>query len=82
MDTRLFPGARRPGREADHSLPSSSEERMSGATPPLPNTPLWRGSRLRHRDYFTFIFTLPVTIPVETCCSKIFLFFSMNGHAA
>jgi hypothetical protein len=28
---------------------------MSGAIPPLPNTPPWRGAHLKHRDNFTFI---------------------------
>jgi hypothetical protein len=27
---------------------------MHGAIPPLPNTPLWRGAHLKHRDNFTF----------------------------
>jgi len=27
---------------------------MSGAIPPLPNTPSWRGAQLKHRDNFTF----------------------------
>jgi hypothetical protein len=27
---------------------------MSGETPPLPNTPSWRGAQLKHRDNFTF----------------------------
>jgi hypothetical protein len=27
---------------------------MSGAIPPLPNTPSWRGAQLKHRDLFTF----------------------------
>jgi hypothetical protein len=31
---------------------------MSGAIPPLPNTPSWRGAQLKHRDNFTFTFTL------------------------
>jgi len=26
---------------------------MRGAIPPLPNTPSWRGSQLKHRDKFT-----------------------------
>jgi hypothetical protein len=30
---------------------------MSGAIPPLPNTPPWRGAQLKHRDNFTYIFT-------------------------
>jgi len=29
---------------------------MSGAVPPLPITPSWRGTQLKHRDNFTFIF--------------------------
>jgi hypothetical protein len=32
---------------------------MSGATPPLPNTPSWRGGQLKkHWDNFTFTFEL------------------------
>jgi hypothetical protein len=27
---------------------------MSGAIPPLPNTPSWRGAQLKHTDNFTF----------------------------
>jgi hypothetical protein len=30
---------------------------MSGAIPPLPNTPSWLGAQLKHRDNFTFTFT-------------------------
>jgi hypothetical protein len=26
---------------------------MSGAIPPLPNTPSWRGAHLKHSDNFT-----------------------------
>jgi hypothetical protein len=32
----LTPGIKRPGREADHSSPSSAEVNMPEATPPLP----------------------------------------------
>jgi hypothetical protein len=31
---------------------------MSGATPPLPNTPSWRGAQLKHRDTFSFTGTI------------------------
>jgi hypothetical protein len=31
---------------------------MSGAIPLLPHTPFWRGAQLKHRDSFTFTFTL------------------------
>jgi hypothetical protein len=34
------------------------DQRMSGAIPPLPNTPSWCGAQLKHRDNFTFPFTL------------------------
>jgi hypothetical protein len=27
---------------------------MRGVTPPLPNTPSWRGAQLKHRGNFTF----------------------------
>jgi hypothetical protein len=33
---------KRPGREADHSPPSSAEVKNSGATHPLPHTSSWR----------------------------------------
>jgi hypothetical protein len=52
-------GVRRPGREADHS-PSSSAEVKEWVELYLhpTNTPSWRGAQLKHRDNFTFIFTL------------------------
>jgi hypothetical protein len=31
---------------------------MSGAVPPFPNTPSWRGAQLKRRDNFTYNFTL------------------------
>jgi hypothetical protein len=51
-------GVNRPGREADHSPPSSAEvkqwvERYFHS----PNTPSWRGAQLNHADNFTFTFT-------------------------
>jgi len=57
--TKWIPGAlslgvKLPGREADHSPPSNAMSRMCGAMPPFPNTPLWRGSQLKHRVNFTF----------------------------
>jgi hypothetical protein len=33
----ISPGAKRPGREADHSPPSSAEVKNGGAIPPLPH---------------------------------------------
>jgi hypothetical protein len=34
----------RPGREADHSLPSSAEVKNSGVIPPLPRTTSWHSA--------------------------------------
>jgi len=54
---------------------------MSGAIPPLPNEPSWRGAQLKRRDNFTFNFTtvnaynlldLGYTLPVHL------LLFSVN----
>jgi hypothetical protein len=53
----LSMGVKQPRREAHHSPPSSDVgQRKSGAIPPLPNTPSWRGAQLKHRDNFTFTF--------------------------
>jgi hypothetical protein len=38
---------------------------MSGTIPQLPNTPLWRGAQLKHRDNFTFTFTFYSTLLTE-----------------
>jgi hypothetical protein len=37
-------GANVPGREADHSPPSSSEVKNDGAMPPLPTPSSWSGA--------------------------------------
>jgi hypothetical protein len=41
----LYPGVKRPAREADHSPPSSAEVKNGGAIPPLPHVFL-----IKHRD--------------------------------
>jgi hypothetical protein len=49
-------GVKRPGREADHSPPSSDEVK-EGVELYLhsPNTPSWHGAQLKeHRDNFIF----------------------------
>jgi hypothetical protein len=33
---------------------------MSGAIPPLPNTPPWRGAQLKHRDNLPLPYLLPM----------------------
>jgi hypothetical protein len=49
---------KRPGREADHSPPSSAKvKEWVELLPPLPDTPSWRGAQLKnrkHRNNFTF----------------------------
>jgi hypothetical protein len=46
---------KRPGREPDHSHPSSAEvKECVEIYLHSPNTPVWRGAQLKHRDYFTF----------------------------
>jgi hypothetical protein len=37
----LSPGVKRPGREADHSPPSSADVKNGGAIPLLPHMPSW-----------------------------------------
>jgi hypothetical protein len=50
----LSPGVKRPGREADHSPPTSTEVKKSGSIYPLPYTPSWRSTYLvKYSDNFT-----------------------------
>jgi hypothetical protein len=53
-------GIKLPGREADHSPPSSAAVKNAWAIPPLLNTPSSRGAQLNHRagvayDYFIIL---------------------------
>jgi hypothetical protein len=46
-----FPGIKWPGREADHSPPSSAEVKNCGAIPVLPHTSSWySASLIKHRN--------------------------------
>jgi hypothetical protein len=46
-------GVKRPGREADHSPPSSAQvKEWVKLYLYFPNTPSWRGAQLKHRDNF------------------------------
>jgi hypothetical protein len=57
----LYLGVKRPGREADHSHPSSAKvKEWVELYLHSPNTPSWRGSQLKHRDNFAFTFTIYV----------------------
>jgi len=52
-------GVKRPGREADHSPPSSAEvEERVEIHFHSPSTPSWRSAQLKHGDNFTFYFYL------------------------
>jgi hypothetical protein len=54
-----FPGVKRQRREADQSPPSSAEVKKGGAIHPLPHMSSWHSTYLiKHRDSFTFNFTL------------------------
>jgi hypothetical protein len=43
-DRGLFLGVQQPGREVDHSPPSSAEVKNGGAIPPLAHTSSWCGA--------------------------------------
>jgi hypothetical protein len=63
-------GIKRPGREADHSSPSSAEvKEWVELYLHSPNTPSWRGAQLKHSDNFTFTF-LGLLI---CCCPRGFV---------
>jgi hypothetical protein len=49
-------GVNRPGREADHSPPSSAEFKECVELYLHPNTSSWRGAQLKLRDNFIFSF--------------------------
>jgi hypothetical protein len=51
-------GVKWPCREADHSPPSIPMSKNEWSYTSTPNTPSWRGARLKHRDNFTFTFYL------------------------
>jgi hypothetical protein len=50
-------GVQRPGREADHSPPSSAEIKEGVKIyHQSPSTPSWRDAQLKHKDNFTFLY--------------------------
>jgi hypothetical protein len=53
---QCLPGIKRPGREADHSPPSSAGVKNGGAIPPLPHASSWHSAQLiKRRDNLTFL---------------------------
>jgi hypothetical protein len=51
----LSPGLKRPLHEADHSSPSSVEDEMRGAIPPLPQYVFMAWCLVKHRDNFNLV---------------------------
>jgi hypothetical protein len=50
---------KRPGREADHSLPYSADVKNGGALPPLPYLSSCRGAKLiKHREILSYQFQM------------------------
>jgi hypothetical protein len=52
---------------------------MSEATPPLPNTPSWRGAQLKHRDNFTFNFNF-ISLKIISFISFLILIRGRHGR--
>jgi hypothetical protein len=56
-------GVKRPGREADHSPPSSADvKEWVELYLHSSKTPSWRGAQLKHRDHFTFTFYIRTSV--------------------
>jgi hypothetical protein len=51
-------GVKWPGREADHSPPSSAEVKNAWSYTSTPNTLSWRSVQLKHRDNFTLCYVM------------------------
>jgi hypothetical protein len=59
-------GVKRPGREADHSSPSSAEvKEWVELYLHSHHTPTCRGAQLKHKDNFTFTFTFYVNYKIS-----------------
>jgi hypothetical protein len=59
-------GVKRPGREADHSSPSSAQVKECVEIYLHSfNTPSWRGAQLKYRDNFTFTFILTSSLELS-----------------
>jgi hypothetical protein len=60
-------GVKRLGREADHQPPSRAEvKEWVELYLHSPNTPSWRGARLKHRGNFTFIIIIIIIIIIKS----------------
>jgi hypothetical protein len=71
----FFPGVKRLRRETDHSPPSSSDVKNGEAIPPLLHTSLWRRAQLiEHRDNFTCLPYLHLSLSNSLLCAQIVFF--------
>jgi hypothetical protein len=57
-------GVKRPGREADHSPPSSAEVKNAWSYTSIPQYVFMAWCLVKHRDVFTFTFTFTYTFTV------------------
>jgi hypothetical protein len=55
-------GVKRPGREADHSLPSSADVKNAWSYTSTPQYVFMAWCSVKHRDNFTFTFKWPVSL--------------------
>jgi hypothetical protein len=70
-----FPGEMGPGREIDHSLPSSVEVKNVGAMPPLPHMSLWRVCLyLYHREGSLYVILVKEKVASEPALLSVIRF--------
>jgi hypothetical protein len=48
---------------------------MSGAIPPLPNTPSWRGAQLKKAQGQLYLLPLPITLKLHVSLQDFLLIF-------
>jgi hypothetical protein len=76
-------GVKQPGREADHSPPSSAEfKEWVEPYLHLPNMPSWRGAQLKHRDNFIFYLILRTLKWFANGVSglNVYIYFTLNSE--
>jgi hypothetical protein len=69
----LFLGVKRPGREADHSLPSSAEVKNAWNYTSIPQYVFMARGLMKQRDNFTLTFTLIDRLFLTYCEFQHFL---------
>jgi hypothetical protein len=65
----FFPGVKRPGRVADHSIHLMPRSRMRGAIPPLPQCYFVVWCLVKHREKFNFyLYLYHMTLSTRSGC--------------